>query len=64
MAHVVGGMLDEAQRLRTRCGVAVEIDQRRPGHEQALRRGVDQYGKALQRISFAEGAVGAAGSEH
>ena len=64
-AHVVLRMLDEAQRLGARRGVAVdEVDQRGARHEEALRRGVDQHGKALQRIGFTERAVGAVGSEH
>ena len=42
----------------------VEVDQRGPGHEQALGRRVDQFGEPVQRVGVAERAVGAVRGEH
>ena len=36
-AHVVGGLVDEAERLLSRAGVAVEVERRGPDQEQTLR---------------------------
>ena len=56
-------MLDEAQRLRTRRCVAVEVDQRGPRHEEALGRGLHEGREVGERVRRAERAVRAAGRE-
>src|SRR6202012_1748488 len=59
-AHVVGGMVDEAQRLGAARRIAVNVlDEGGSGEKQALRGRGDQLGKPVQFVRGAEGAVGA-----
>ena len=65
-AHVVLGMLDEAQRLGAAglIGALDQIDERGAGHEQTLGRGVDEHGEAVERVGVAERTVGAVRREN
>ena len=47
----------------SRAGVAVELEDRRAGEEEALGRGRDQRGEVGQGVGVAERAVGAVGGE-
>ena len=61
--HLVVGLVDEAQRHLARALVAVELDGRAAGEEEALRSRLDQDREVAQGVGLAEGAVGAAGGE-
>ena len=63
-AHGVVGLVDEAQRLHAGALVAVEVEHRRAGEEEALRGGRHERREVGQRVGVAEGAVGAVGGEH
>ena len=62
-AHVVGGLLDETERLPSRTRVAVEGQRRWPDEEQSLRGRSHQGREVGEGIGVAEGAVGAVRGE-
>jgi hypothetical protein len=62
-AHVVVRLVDEQQRLLAAARVAVEVEERRSRHEQALGRGLHEGREVGERVGRAERAVGAVGRE-
>jgi hypothetical protein len=63
-ANLVVRLVDEAQRLLAGARVAVQLERRGAGEEQALGCGVHQCREVGERVGRPEGAVGAVGGEH